>query len=107
MDAIMAELVRQLPSAFAILIVVIVFIQYVGRRDAQESAASEKRAEREGRRAEQEDARNEKTLVILANMTAAITEVTRNQDAHHTAMLTAVGDMKRASRRRKDDTKPL
>lgn len=80
-----AELIKQLPSAVAIIIVVVYFIRYIQKRD------------------EQETSRNNKTLEILSNMSVAISTVANKQDAHDKAFSEAVADMRTVTRRRKND----
>lgn len=84
----LTKLVEQLPSAVAIIVVVVYFIRYIQKRD------------------EQENIRQEKTLTILTNISVSQERLVSNQSAHHTAMLDAVSDMRSVTRRRKNDARP-
>jgi len=86
MDTVIAELIKQLPSAVAIIVVVVYFIRYIQKRD------------------EQETARNNKTLEILSGMSVAVSTVALKQDAHEKAMSDAIADMRVVTRRRKNDS---
>ena len=88
MEPVIIKLIEQLPSAAAIIIVVVYFIRYIQKRD------------------EQETSRNSKTLEALSNLAIAVNSVAVNQTAHHSAMLDAVSDMRSVTRRRKNDTRP-
>jgi hypothetical protein len=82
---ILAKLIEQLPSAVAIIIVVVYFIRYIQKRD------------------EQETERSNKTLETLSNMAVAINTIAKNQESHHSSMLDAVSDMRSVTRRRKNE----
>lgn len=87
MTDIFIKLIEQLPSAAAIIVVVVYFIRYIQRRD------------------EQERDRSNKTLEILSGLSVLVNTVSAKQDAHHIAMMDAVNDMRNATRRRKNDAK--
>lgn len=89
MEAMFAKLVEQLPSAAAILVVVILFIQYIDRRDKAEAL------------------KNNETLTALQQLTSAIGTMKNSIDVHHAVTMDAIGDMRKtvAYNRRKEDPK--
>jgi hypothetical protein len=80
MDAIITKLVEQLPSAVAILIVVVYFIRYIEKRDASDTI------------------KNEKTVQAIDALATKINDVKNTLDIHHALTLDAVNDMKRTVR---------
>jgi hypothetical protein len=81
MEVIFTKLIEQLPSAAAIIIVVVYFITYIGKRDVQENK------------------RSEQTLTILTELAKSVNTVSTKQDQHHDAMMAAVSDMRTVTRR--------
>jgi hypothetical protein len=84
MESIFTKLIEQLPSAVAIIIVVVYFIRYIGKRD------------------EQEFKRGESTTTILTNLSVIVANLAEKQETNHEYIVKALGDMKSATRRRKD-----
>ena len=87
MEDVITKLISQMPSAVAIIIVVVYFIRYIRQRDIQERE------------------REDKTLEVLTGLAVAINTVAKQQEAHHASMTDAVADMRNAVRRRKNDSR--
>jgi hypothetical protein len=80
MESILGELIKQAPSAVATLIVVIYFVNYITKRDVQETKKSDA------------------NIAAITKLTMTITAVSENQASHHDAMIVAIRDMKQETR---------
>ena len=88
-DTVVAKLVEQLPSSAAIIVVVVYFIRYIQKRDDSEKD------------------KTNKYLQVLSELLVGINTVVTKQDAHHSAMMDAVSDMRSTIRQRAHDAKSV
>jgi hypothetical protein len=84
MDVFWSELVKSIPSAAAVILVVVYFIRYIEKRDDQEYK------------------RGESTAQILTNLSVIVAGLAEKQESNHSYIVNALGEMKSVTRRRKD-----
>ena len=85
MEAIFTELLKNLPSAAAVIITVVYFIRYIEKRDDKESK------------------RDETITHVLTNLSVAVNTLAERQTESHEFLKSAIVEMRTITRRRKND----